>query len=361
MAANSLLSRLSRSERITLGASIALFALAGALVAAGAGPVVRFVTAGLALAALAALVGQAIEHVGESVGSGATGLLQSTLGNLPELFVSLFALHRGLTSVVQAALVGSVLANAVLVLGLAFIAGGIRHGIQRFDPEEPRLYSSLLLLVVASMLVPTLASKLGTPAAKHSGTLSDVTAVVILAVYLVSIPFWIRSGRGSLEAETSPRQPGRLSLGPSILMLAAGSAGAAVASGWFVDPLKQATASLGLSQTFTGLVIVAIASNAVEHVVGVRFALKAKPAYAISTTLSSPLQVALFLTPLLVLVSPAVGTAHLTLVFPPLLVAALGISALVVVAVVYDGEYNWLEGVALVGLYCIIAAAFWWG
>ena len=362
-----MLNRLPVSERITLATAAGLFAVAGAVIAAGAGPVPRFVTAGLALAALAALVGQAIEHVGESLGSGATGLLQSTLGNLPELFVALFALHRGLTGLVQSALVGSVLANAVLVLGLSFVAGGVRHGTQRFDPEEPRLYSSLLLLVVASLLVPTLASKLGTPAAKHATALSDVCAVVILVVYLLSIPFWLRSGRESSESsEATESAKDRhdeqaLSLGGAVVMLAAGSLGAAAASNWFVEPLKQATVSLGLSETFTGLVVVAIASNAVEHVVGIRFALKAKPAYAISTTLSSPLQVALFLTPILVLLSPAVGPARLTLVFPPLLVAALGISALVVVAVVYDGEYTWLEGIALVALYCIIAAAFWWG
>ena len=147
----------------------------------------------------------------------------------------------------------------------------------------------------------------------------------------------------------------------SIVILAAGSLGSALASDWFVQPLQAATRSLGLSETFTGLVVVAIASNAVEHVVGIRFALGAKPAYAISTTLSSPLQVALFLTPILVLISPAVGPSRLTLVFPPLLVAALGISALVVAVIIYDGEYTWIEGVALIALYCIIAAAFWWG
>ncbi|HEX4865167.1 MAG TPA: calcium/proton exchanger [Acidimicrobiales bacterium] len=357
------LSHLSTSERVTAGASVALFALAGIVVAVGAGSVVRFVTAGLALAAIAALVGQAIEHVGEALGAGATGLLQSTLGNLPELFVALFALNKGLTGVVQAALVGSVLGNAVLVLGLAFVAGGIRHGTQKFDPEEPRLYSSLLLLVVAALLVPTLASKLGTPAARHAGTLSDVCAVALLIVYLVSIPFWLGSGRGKSTNGGGTQDPANRSwsLGLSVIVLAFGSLGSAFASEWFVEPLKAATSSLGLSQTFTGLVVVAIASNAVEHAVGIRFALKAKPAYAISTTLSSPLQVALFLTPILVLLSPAVGPARLTLVFPPLLVAALGISALVVVAVVYDGEYTWLEGVALVALYCIVAAAFWWG
>lgn len=353
-----------RSERATAATSVVLFVAAAAVTAAGAGSVARFVTAGLALAALAALIGQAIEHVGERLGAGATGLLQSTLGNLPEFFVSLFALHRGLVGVVQAALVGSVLGNAVLVLGCAFIAGGARHGNQRFDPEQPRLYSSLLLLVVAALLVPTLARRLQTPAAAHAGTLSDVCAVVLLAVYLLSIPFWLRRTSGDPDRVERPAEAGHTGSWPlwvSVVVLSLASAGAAIASDWFVEPLKAATGSMGISEAFTGLVIVAIASNAVEHAVGVRFALKAKPDYAISTILSSPLQVALLLTPILVLVSPALGPAHLTLVFPPLLVAVLAISAVVVAVVVYDGEYTWMEGVALVGLYTITAASFWWG
>lgn len=332
-----------------------LTATAGGLVAAGASPVARFVAAGAALAALAALVGQSIERVGERLGPGPTGLLQSTLGNLPELFVGLFALRRGLIGVVRAALVGSVLANAVLVLGLAFVAGGLRHGPQKFRTEAPRLNSSLLLLVVAALLVPTLASRLETPAAAHAGTLSDFVAVVLLVVYALSVPYNLR--RGS-DRGAEPHGPGS---GRAMVMLVLGSGGAALASYWFVGPLRQATASLGLSQTFTGLVVVAIASNAVENAVGIRFALGARPDYAISTTLSSPLQVALLLTPALVLASSAIGPTRLTLVFPPLLVAALAISAVVVTVVIYDGEYTWIEGVALIGLYCILAAAFWWG
>ena len=355
----------SRSEQVAASVAATTFALAAIVTVAGAGPVARFVTAGLALAALAAVIGQAIEHIGERLGAGATGLLQSTLGNLPEFFVALFALDHGLTGVVQAALVGSVLGNAVLVLGCAFVAGGVRHGAQKFDPEQPRLYSSLLLLVVAALLVPTLAGKLQTPAAAHAGTLSDICAIALLLVYLLSIPFWLRR----TEADPAPEADREEMAGErpawpvmtSVLVLAFASAGAAVASDWFVEPLKAATASMGISQAFTGLVVVAIASNAVEHAVGVRFALKAKPEYAISTILSSPLQVALLLTPILVLVSPALGPAHLTLVFPPLLVAALGISALVVAVVVYDGEYTWMEGVALIALYVIIAGSFWWG
>jgi Ca2+:H+ antiporter len=358
---------LSVVQRITVTAAAGLTAAAGGLQAAGAPPVARFVVSGLALAALAALVGEAIDQVGERLGPGPTGLIQSTLGNLPELFVGIFALEKGLIGVVRAALVGSVLGNAVLVLGLAFVAGGLRHGTQRFEAEGPRLNASLLLLVVAALLVPTLASKLGTPASSHAGALSNDLAVILLVVYALSVPYYLRLGRRSPSSPSpGPTSPGPTSPSPwplplALALLAAGSAGAAAAADWFVGPLHSATASLGLSETFTGLVIVAIASNAVENAVGVRFAWKAKPEYAISTTLNSPLQVALLLTPVLVLLSGVVGPTKLTLVFPPLLVAALAISATVVTVVIYDGEYTWIEGAALIALYCILVAAFWWG
>lgn len=371
-----MLRSLSPTQRTIALAGVVFTVVAGIAEYGGGGEVVRFVLSGLALAALAAVVGQAIEALGEKLGPSPTALVQSTLGNLPELFVGIFALRAGLTGVVKAALIGSVLGNVLLVLGLAFIAGGVRYGTQKFDPEEPRLNATLLLLAVAALLVPTLAHQLNTPAAPHSGQLSDVTAIVLLVVYAASVPFYLRRRSPPVPAEApaakapagaltpgSP-EPGDGSswpLGLSVAMLAAGSFGAALVSDWFVAALTPATRSLGLSQTFTGLVVVAIASNAVEHAVGIRFALRAKPEFAISTTLNSPLQVALLLTPVLVLLSSVIGPNKLTLVFPPLLVAALAVSAVVVVSIIFDGEYNWLEGVALVGLYFIIAASFWWG
>jgi Ca2+:H+ antiporter len=363
-----MISMLGRQQRVFIALGVILTAGAGVLEVAGATDVVRFVVAGLALAALAAVIGQAIEAVGEHLGPGATGLLQSTLGNLPELFVGIFALHDGLYQVVRAALVGSILGNAVLVLGCAFVAGGLRHGAQQFEPSEARLYGSLLLLAVAALLVPTLAHQLDTPAAPHTAVLSDICAGVLLVVYACSVPFTLQLSSSQEPAGPAPGAgpdptggagavPFRVSLG--VLIVA--SAAAAVVSDWFVGALEPATRSLGLTQTFTGLVVVALASNAVEHGVGVRFALKAKPAYALSSTLSSPLQVALLLTPVLVLLSNVIGPTPLTLVFPPLLVASLAVSAVVVVTVVYDGEYTWIEGVALIGLYIMLASGFWWG
>lgn len=132
-------------------------------------------------------------------------------------------------------------------------------------------------------------------------------------------------------------------------------------SDWFVGSLTPAIHALGISKAFTGLVVIALASNAVENAAGIRFAWKARPDYAISTILNSPLQITLLLTPALVLLSRFIGPAQLTLVFPPLLVVALAVAVVVVMVVIYDGEYSWLEGVALIALYVIVAAAFWWG
>lgn len=349
---------LSRTQRFLIAAAAILTAGAGLTQLAGAGELTRFVVAGLALAALAGLVGEAVDALGERVGPSITGLTQATLGNLPELFVGVFALNRGLDGVVRSALVGSVLGNVLLVLGCAFIAGGLRFGVQSFDPQQPRLTATLLLLAVAALFMPTLADRLDTPATAHTDALSALCAVLLLVVYTCSVVWSLFRGRG---AERHPPAVGSWSLPLTFTLLVAASAGSAAASDWFVAALEPAAESLGLSVTFTGLVVVAIASNAVENVVGIRFALEGKPDLTLSTTLSSPLQIALFLTPVLVLLSNVVGPSPLTLVFPPLLVAALAVSALVVLAVVFDGEYHWVEGVALVGLYGIIAGGFWWG
>ncbi len=231
-------------------------------------------------------------------------------------------------------------------------------------PRNRAFNASLLLLVVAALVVPTLAYELHTPAAAHITALSNACAIALLVVYAASVPFYLRRG---VAGEPEPTRAETVKPGPawplrlSVTMLALGSSSAALASDWFVGPLQAATRQLGISETFTGLVIVAIASNAVEHVVGIRFAVRAKPEYAISTTLNSPLQVALLLTPVLVLLSRAVGPTELNLVFPPLLVAALAAAALVVALIIYDGEYTWIEGMALIALYCIIVTAFWWG
>src|SRR5256884_3089689 len=175
---------------LALAATVVPFALQVAC----ADHVVVCVASAVALAALAALVGEGTEQLGHRFGAGATGVLQSALGNLPELFISIFALQAGLVVLVQTALIGSILANTLLVLGLAFIAGGLRHGVQRFVRERVRLIATLLLLSVAALTIPTLATAPGAPDQGHAVELSVITSVVLLIVFGASIPFSIAGG-----------------------------------------------------------------------------------------------------------------------------------------------------------------------
>jgi Ca2+:H+ antiporter len=329
--------------------------------------VVPFLVAAIALALLASLVGRAVDALGDRLGAGATGVVQSALGNLPELFVCIFALRDGLYDVVDAALVGSVLANVLLVLGLAFVVGGLRHGTQRFPASQARMLSLLLVLSVAAWLIPSLTAALHTPAAGHERGLSIVTAVLLLLLFALSIPASIarRDGEqgeaaGSAGAPAEPSEGPRWTLALTLVVLFAAGIAAAFVSDWFVAGLQPAMNALHISEAFAGLVIVAIAGNAVENVVGIQLAARNQTDYALSVILQSPLQIALVLAPVLVLVAPLVG-ATFTLVLSPLLVASLIMASIVTVLVVNDGESTWLEGATLVVLYGLIATSFWWG
>jgi len=348
-----------RSDGVLIGGSILLIAAAGITRFANAGAVPAFLCSAVAVALLAALVGRAVEQLGDRFGAGATGALQSALGNLPELFIALFALKAGLVMVVQAALIGSILANLLLVLGLAFTVGGVRHGTQRIDSQRARATTVLMLLAVTSMLVPSLASYIHTPAAPHEGALSLVVAVILLVLFTATLPASLKSKPSGDAAER--REPPRWPLPLAFGMLVASAVAAAFVSEWFVDALEPAMHVLDISQAFAGLVIVAIAGNAVENVVGIQLAAKNRSEYAFSVVINSPLQIALVLAPALVILSRLFGLAPLTLVFAPMLVAAVAIAVLVTAFITFDGESDWGEGVSLIALYAIIATAFWWG
>lgn len=355
-----LLQTLGLKTLITLAAGAAGTLLAFVLTVGGAPHVPTFVVSALALAALASLVGDGTEQLGARLGPGATGILQSALGNLPELFISIFALQAGLVTVVQAALIGSILGNSLLVLGLAFLVGGLRHGTQRFSQETPKIIGLMTLLAVAAVLVPSFVSRVHTPAAGHIGQLSDATAVVLLVLFAGSVLFILRGGPMAVTTEEAEME-GRWPLPLTLALLALAGIAAAFVSDWFVEALTPATRQLGLSDAFTGLVVVALAGNAIENIVGIQFAAQNRSELAVNVILNSSLQVALALIPVLVLVSLVIGGANLTLSLPLLLVVALGLTAIVTVQITYDGESTWIEGLALIGLYIILAASFWWG
>jgi Ca2+:H+ antiporter len=331
-----------------------LVVAAGVAHFADATPVLAFLVAAAAIALLAHLVGAATDQLGSRVGSSAAGVVQSALGNLPELFIALFALNAGLVGVVQAALVGSVIANGVLVLGLAFLVGGLRNGVQTFDAARARIIATLAVLAAAILSMPTLAHAFHTPAAPHGRSLSFICAGVLIVLFFATLPAFLSGG---MEVDV---EPARWSTLQTVAVLGGAATAAAFTSDWFVDALAPATHALHMSEDFAGLVVVAIAGNAVENVVGVQLAARNRPDFAISVIINSALQVALLLTPVLVFASLAFATT-LTLVFPTLLAIALLLGAAVTALVVYDGESRWEEGAILLGLYVVIAASFWWG
>lgn len=355
----------TRSELRSIGLTVVVMAAAAITYYAKAGgSIVPFVTSGVALALLASLVGRSVEALGDRLGAGATGVVQSALGNLPELFVVLFALKSKLYEVATATIVGSVLANVLLVLGLAFVVGGARNGVQRFEPRGARRVSLMLLLSVAALVIPALTALLHSPASGHERALSITVSILLLILFIASLPDSIKKteadgGTRTRHDEGGERGPG-WPLWLALTMLAVTGVAAAFVSDWFVAALTPAISALHISQAFAGLVIVAIAGNAVENVVGIQLAYRNQPDHALQVILQSPVQIVMMVAPALVLLSPAVG-ASFTLVLPPLLLAALLVAVVVAVVAVQDGDSTWLEGGAMITLYAMVATAFWWG
>ena len=223
------------------------------------------------------------------------------------------------------------------------------------------MIATLMLLAVAALMIPTLAKELHTPAEPHIDKLDIACAVVLLVLLAASIYFSVKGDKVVSPNPEECDQHAEWSLKLTIIVLAGAGIGAAFVSEWFISALEPAMKTLNLSETFAGLVVVAIAGNAIENVIGIQLAWRNQTDYAVSVILNSSLQVALGLTPILVLLSFVLGGSILTLAISPMLIAALALGAIVSAFVVYDGESIWLEGLALIGLYCIIAASFWWG
>jgi Ca2+:H+ antiporter len=337
-------------------------ALLGVLHVADANAVLQFCVGIVALALLAWTVGVGTETVGSRFGPAATGVLQSTLGNLPELFIVIFALEAGEIVVAQTSILGSLLANALLVLGLAIMAGAWRSedGIMRFQPRLPNDTTMLLMLVVFLIAIISTSLTTGDAASENAVTISAIGAVLILLVYGAWLANYLRAGADqepAIESEHAP--PLSFRLGVAVLALA--GLAAAFTSEWFVAVIDPATEELGISKAFTGLVIVAIAGNAVENVVGIQLAWKRRYDLAISVVKNSVAQIAAFLYPVLVLISLAF-TQRLTFGIPEgglVLVVALVFAALAIWQITGDGQAPGYEGLALVVTYAVLATVVW--
>lgn len=350
---------MTRLER----AIIALVVLFTALAAvgryvSGIPHIVAFILAALALAGQAWTVSFATEQIGMRFGPAPTGVLQSTIGNLPEFFVVLFALQARETTVAETALIGSILVNALLVLGLVLMTGSARErsGIMRFHTGLPNDTATLMLIASLTIVLIALVAGSQSAVSGHVQTISIVGAGAMLIVYGIWMRQYLRGDQspGGDNAETP-----HISMRTAVILLVAAGVGSAFVSDWFVNALEPTIHLLHLSQSFAGIVIVAIAGNAVENAAGVYLAYKGKHDLAISVVKNSVAQIAAFLYPLMVLVSLATAS-HLTFSLAPVWVGALIGTALLIWQITGDGEATPFEGAALMAIYVVLAtiAAF---
>jgi Ca2+:H+ antiporter len=332
-----------------------LTALGGVLKYSDNSPTAVFIVTGAALGGLAWLIGVATESVGARYGPAVTGALQSTLGNLPELFIVLFSLSAGEIVVAQTSILGSLFSNALLVLGLAIVAGARASESEemRFRKRLPNDTATLLLLALSAIALLGLSDRIGDRASQHQVAISVVGAVCLLVVYAAWLRSYLRSD-SDLEPALDAASHQVIPFNAALAVLAGAGTAAAFVSDWFVNALDPAVKALGISKAFTGIVIVGIAGNAVENIVGITLAAKGQPDLAISVVKNSVAQIACFLFPALVLLSLFFSN-RLTFVLNPVYVGAVAVTALAVWQITGDGEAYIYEGLALVAIYVILA------
>ena len=339
---------------------LALVPLALALEWSHADPLLIFITSGLAIIPLAGLMGEATEKLTHHVGAGLGGLLNASFGNAAELIIAVMALRQGLHDVVKASITGSILGNILLVLGVSMVAGGLRYERQRFNRTAAGMGSSLLLLAAVGLIVPAIFHQ--TAASQGDiieRELSLEIAIVLFGIYVLSLIFSLRTHRHLYLGE-NPRtgeddRPWRKQTAMIVLALATVATG--IMSEVLVGALVPAAESLGMTQIFVGVILVALVGNAAEHSTAVLVARKNHMDLSFGIAVGSSLQIAMFVAPVLVFISYLFGTP-LNLIFTPFEVAAVTLSVLIVGFVAMDGESHWMEGVMLVGVYLILAIAF---
>jgi Ca2+:H+ antiporter len=326
-----------------------------------ADPLLVFVSSGLAIIPLAGLLGRATEHLTTHVGAGIGAFLNASLGNAAELIIALVAMREGLHDVVKASLTGSIIGNILLVLGVAMFAGGMKYERQKFNQTASGMGASLLLLAAAGLIIPALfhftAADRGAAIERE---LSLTISFVLFAIYVASLLFTLKTHRHLFAGEVHNasdlgEQP--WTRGASITVLTVVTCLVALMSEMLVGALEPTSHQLGLTQVFVGVILVALVGNAAEHSTAVMVAVKNKMDLAYGIAVGSSLQIALLVAPLLVFASYLFGTP-LDLIFTPFEVAAVTISVLIVGFVAMDGESNWMEGVMLVGVYLMLAIAF---
>jgi Ca2+:H+ antiporter len=316
-----------------------------------------FVTSAAAIIPLAGLIGRGTEELALHAGPRVGGLLNATFGNVTELIIAVFLILDDELEVVKASLTGSILGNLLLVLGLSFLVGGLRHKEQTYSAQAAGVHSSSLALAVTGLLMPALfVQTTGQHDAIQREVVSGLVAAVLITLYALSLLFMMRTHE-HLFHTPEEHEEAAWSRNKALFVLLAATVFVAVESELLVGSLEPALADLGLSKFFVGLIIVPIIGNAAEHSSAVLFAVRNKVDVTLEIAIGSSVQVALFVAPLLVFISLAVGHP-MDFVFSTFEIAAVGLSTLIVALISLDGRTNWLEGAQLIGAYVIMAASF---
>jgi Ca2+:H+ antiporter len=339
---------------------------------AHANPILVFSAAALGVIPCAAVMGEATEAIAAKTGPGIGGLLNVTFGNAPELIIAFFALIEGLQEVVKASIVGSIIGNVLLVMGAAFLVGGWTRDKQTFSQTAAHAQSAMLTLALAALVFPALfqlihGGSLPAVGAEHVDFGSDLeklslgVAIVLLLSYAAGLWFSLRTHRavfnpfGDQPEEDAHHWPVRR----AAIYLALAAVAVGVMSEILVGSISEASEDIGLSQFFVGVFVVAIVGNAAEHWVAVLVAAKDKMDLAVNIAIGSSAQIALFVAPVLVLLSFVVGPDPMALVFNGYELGALLFAVLIANLVTQDGESNWFEGVQLLALYAVLGLVFY--
>ena len=328
----------------------------------GAPPLVVFALSAAGIIPMAGLIGRATEDLAHHTGPKFGGLLNATFGNAAELIIAGLALREGLLPLVKASITGSIIGNSLFVMGTGVFIGGLRHGTQSFDAREASRNSTMMLIAVASLILPATFAAVA-PNELAVEEVSVAVAVLLLIVYAAYVIYSLTpAGRVELDREigthVDEEERATWSRRAALLVLLAATLGTVVLAETLVATVEAATHALGLSQFFVGLIVVPIVGNIAEHFSAVQLAAKNKMETALAIAAGSSTQIALLVGPLLVLLGLVAGH-WLTLVFHPLEIVAVAVAASVFTIVSIDGETNWLEGVQLLVLYLMLAIVFY--
>ncbi|HYZ84343.1 MAG TPA: calcium/proton exchanger [Bryobacteraceae bacterium] len=329
-------------------------------------PTLVFAAASAAIIPLAGWLGRATEHLAEKTSEGVGGLLNATFGNAAELIIALLALSKGLHDVVKASLTGSIIGNVLLVLGASILAGGMKFQSQQFNAAGARAQATMLTLATVSLIVPAAFHHLAGPmGVTREGGLSLEISAVLLVTYAAGLYFSLRTHKQLFQGTSNDigsdpvEHHESWSVGKSLGVLALATALVAWMSEILVGSVEEAAAALGMSSIFVGVIVVAIIGNAAEHSTAILVAMKNRMDLSLGVSIGSSIQIALFVSPVLVIASYFIGPRPMDLVFTPAEVLAVAVSTAICWQIASDGESNWLEGIQLLAVYVILGIAFY--